>query len=461
VPGLARQFNVPSSLARAGKIAAQCIGIGAVVLLLGGRTLQSAIANGDTRTLSFHHVHTNETITVTFKRDGRYDADALKKLDWFLRDWRKDQQVDMDPQLFDLLWTVYREVGATQPIEILCGYRSPATNAMLRKTSAGVAEDSLHTHGDAIDFFIPGVPLEKIRNAGLRLQRGGVGFYPTSGSPFIHLDVGSIRHWPGMTHDQLVKVFPNGRTVHVPSDGQPLKGYALALADVERQGHRPSALSLASARKAGVIGETEEMVASAGEAPQQSLTATVPDAVMNDPTKRSPAAPIMVASAAPASQVTTVRVASKPKQRPAKAIALAVPTPKSRPPLPVEVASADPIVTASANALAYAAPVVPAVEPYRPAPQLAFAATTATPGNPWLRATMLAPNVRYFLTIEPTSRLDTRQLQPFLHQPATPVVMMGFSADPQNGMRADRFSGDAVVFLATLKPTLQTAALGR
>jgi Bacterial protein of unknown function (DUF882) len=87
-----------------------------------------------------------------------------------------------------------------------------------------------------MDFFIPDVPLEQIRFAGLRLQRGGVGFYPTSGSPFVHLDTGSIRHWPRMTHDQLARVFPDGRTVHVPSDGNPLSGYQLARADIEKRG---------------------------------------------------------------------------------------------------------------------------------------------------------------------------------------------------------------------------------
>jgi hypothetical protein len=107
---------------------------------------------------------------------------------------------------------------------------------MLRRRSSGVARFSQHMLGHAMDFHIPGVPLEQIRFAGLRLQRGGVGFYPTSGSPFVHLDTGSIRHWPRMTHDQLARVFPDGRTVHVPTDGTPLKGYELAKADIERRG---------------------------------------------------------------------------------------------------------------------------------------------------------------------------------------------------------------------------------
>ncbi len=143
----------------------------------------------------------------------------------------------MDRRLFDIVWEVYRDVDAKQPIQIISAYRSPATNAMLRRRSSGVARHSQHMQGHAMDFFIPGVPLEQIRFAGLRLQRGGVGFYPTSGSPFVHLDVGSIRHWPRMTHDQLARVFPDGRTVHVPSDGKPLKGYELALADIERRGN--------------------------------------------------------------------------------------------------------------------------------------------------------------------------------------------------------------------------------
>jgi hypothetical protein len=80
------------------------------------------------------------------------------------------------------------------------------------------------------------VPLDKVREAGLRLQRGGVGFYPTSGSPFVHVDVGSVRHWPRMTREQLARVFPDGRTVHLPTDGKPLAGFALAQADLSKRG---------------------------------------------------------------------------------------------------------------------------------------------------------------------------------------------------------------------------------
>ncbi|MFL5032378.1 MAG: DUF882 domain-containing protein, partial [Xanthobacteraceae bacterium] len=217
---LAHSSRLISGRSRLGGLA-----LATLFILFGCTSLQDAAANGETRTLSFQHTHRDDSITATFKRDGRYDEDGLKKLNYFLRDWRNDEQTKMDPRLFDILWEVSREVGAKEPIHIISSYRSPQTNAMLRRRSHGVAQYSQHMLGNAIDFFIPGVPLEQLRYAGLRLQRGGVGYYPTSGSPFVHVDVGSVRHWPRMTHDQLARVFPDGKTVHVPSDGTPLKNY--------------------------------------------------------------------------------------------------------------------------------------------------------------------------------------------------------------------------------------------
>jgi uncharacterized protein YcbK (DUF882 family) len=236
--GFARQFN-PLSLSKAGYHA----GLTSLLLLMGAGSVHDATALNETRTLSFHHTHSDEDITVTFKRDGRYDEEALKQLNHYLRDWRSQDQTTMDRHLFDILWEVYRDVDGKKPIQIISSYRSPATNAMLRRRSSGVARFSQHMLGHAMDFYIPDVPLEQIRFAGLRLQRGGVGFYPTSGSPFVHLDTGSIRHWPRMTHDQLARVFPDGRTVHVPSDGNPLKGYELARADIEKRGSGDDASS--------------------------------------------------------------------------------------------------------------------------------------------------------------------------------------------------------------------------
>ena len=239
--GFARQIN-SLSLPKAGA----SFGLTCLLLLAGAGTVHNAAALNETRTLSFHHTHSNEDLTITFKRDGRYDEAALKEINHYLRDWRTQDQTVMDPHLFDIIWEVYRDVDGKKPIQIISAYRSPATNAMLHRRSSGVARFSQHMLGHAMDFFIPGVPLEQIRFAGLRLQRGGVGFYPTSGSPFVHLDTGSIRHWPGISRDQLARVFPDGRTVHIPTDGKPMKGYELARADIEARDGNDGAMKKSS-----------------------------------------------------------------------------------------------------------------------------------------------------------------------------------------------------------------------
>ena len=211
-----------------------------------------ALPEGD-RALTLHHMHTSEQATIVFKHNGVYDKDGLQKLNYILRDWRIERPTNMDPHLFDLIWEVYQESGATVPIEIVCGYRSPSTNAMLRRRSSGVAEHSQHMLGKAMDFFIPGVPLEKLREIGLRMQVGGVGYYPTSGSPFVHMDTGGVRMWPRMTRDQLARVFPDGKTLHIPTDGRPLPGYDAALAAYKsrRSGDVPVMLADNSAGDAG------------------------------------------------------------------------------------------------------------------------------------------------------------------------------------------------------------------
>ena len=161
--------------------AGYCCSIAVLLVCLGSKSLQNAIAQGETRTISFHHMHTDEELTVTYKVNGRYDDEALRKINNLMRDWRESKSITMDPHLIDLLWEVHREAGSKEAIWVVCGYRSPETNSMLRRRSTGVAQFSQHMLGHAMDFFIPGVPLEKQREAGLRLQRGGVGYYPSSG----------------------------------------------------------------------------------------------------------------------------------------------------------------------------------------------------------------------------------------------------------------------------------------
>jgi uncharacterized protein YcbK (DUF882 family) len=230
-----------------------------LIFIFGSKALQNAAAEGETRTVSLHHIHTNEDITITYKRDGRYDEAALDKINWLLRDWRRNKVIRMDPQLIDLVWEVQRETGSKQPIWVVCGYRSPETNAMLRRRSRGVARFSQHMLGHAMDFYVPGAQLEELRVIGLRLQRGGVGFYPSSGSPFVHMDTGGVRMWPRMTRNELLRVFPNGRTAYIPSDGQPLPGYELALADIRKRGNDlPTAIEVARNEHGGVKASSVE-----------------------------------------------------------------------------------------------------------------------------------------------------------------------------------------------------------
>ena len=191
--------------------AGYCCSIAALLVLFGSKNLQNAVAQGETRTISFHHIHTDEELTVAYKVNGRYDEEALRKINNLMRDWRQSKSIAMDPHLIDVLWEVHREVGAKEAIWVVCGYRSPETNSMLRRRSSGVAQFSQHMLGKAIDFYIPGVPLEQLREAGLRAQRGGVGFYPTSGAPFVHMDTGSVRHWPRMPEAQLASVLAKGQ----------------------------------------------------------------------------------------------------------------------------------------------------------------------------------------------------------------------------------------------------------
>jgi uncharacterized protein YcbK (DUF882 family) len=145
------------------------------------------------RSLSLLNVNSKEELTVTYWSDGTYHRDALDQLNHFLRDSQNNQQTEMDPMLFDVLWHTMNVTGYHGTVEVLSAYRSPQTNAWLASVSRGVARDSQHMNGNAMDIRFPGVPVFKIRQAGRSLQMGGVGFYPRSG--FVHLDTGPIRYW--------------------------------------------------------------------------------------------------------------------------------------------------------------------------------------------------------------------------------------------------------------------------
>ena len=145
------------------------------------------------RTLSLVNYNTQDTLTVTYWSNGAYHRQALDQLNHFLRDSRENQATEMDPLLFDVLWHTTKIVGYGGTIEVLSAFRSPNTNAWLASVSRGVARDSQHMNGNAMDIRFPGVPVYQIRQAAYSLNMGGVGFYPRSG--FVHLDTGPVRYW--------------------------------------------------------------------------------------------------------------------------------------------------------------------------------------------------------------------------------------------------------------------------
>lgn len=197
-------------------------GAGLMLGALGAGMTSGASALGETRTLSLYEIHTKESITVTYMRDGKYDEEALKKLNHFMRDWRADKETHMDPSVIDLVWTLHEELGSKEPVHLISGYRSPSTNEKLRKAGGGQAKFSQHTLGKACDIHFPDVSVKTLRASALIQEVGGVGYYPTSGVPFVHVDTGRVRMWPRMPRLELAALFPSGHTDYIPSDGKPI-----------------------------------------------------------------------------------------------------------------------------------------------------------------------------------------------------------------------------------------------
>jgi uncharacterized protein YcbK (DUF882 family) len=152
-----------------------------------------AVQNPPERSLSLYHTHTGERLSVVYFKAGSYIRDAREELNFFLRDFRNGKVVAIDVRVLDQLSELSQSLKAGGVFEIISGYRSPETNAMLRKNNEGVAGQSLHMQGKAVDVRLAGVPLSCLKSAALTLACGGVGYYPKSG--FIHLDTGRVRNW--------------------------------------------------------------------------------------------------------------------------------------------------------------------------------------------------------------------------------------------------------------------------
>jgi uncharacterized protein YcbK (DUF882 family) len=170
-------------------------GLGAAAMAIASplRGALAAMPQSGERTLSLISTHTNEKIMATYWRNGVYDKGALKDIDHVLRDHRSGEAARMDPNLLDLLAELHRRTGSRKAFQIISGYRSPKTNAMLASASGGVAKRSLHMDAKAIDIRLSDVALSDLRQAALGMKAGGVGYYKKS--DFVHVDTGRVRQW--------------------------------------------------------------------------------------------------------------------------------------------------------------------------------------------------------------------------------------------------------------------------
>jgi uncharacterized protein YcbK (DUF882 family) len=292
---------------------------GGIACALGASVLvsASASASAEERTLSMYFTHTKESLTVTYKRNGRYDPAAIKKINWFLRDWRRNEPTKMSLETVDLLWELHADLGSKKPVHIISGYRSPRTNAMLKRIGRKVARKSQHMRGNAIDFYFPDVPVEKIMGSALVRKVGGVGYYPRSGKyGFVHIDNGNVRHWPRMSSSRYARISRKyAGTVNARRGG--VGNTLFAAAQTKNNTSEPRQVAKA-------------------ETPQQSgpidlIQANMADAVLAAMSKSTPPSPVDTASAAAPRQAQALSVVPKPRPKPIEVLMLAAANMKIEP----------------------------------------------------------------------------------------------------------------------------------
>lgn len=255
---------------RARRIAFSTVLAGALTAGLWFGFGNDATAGGETRTLSLYQTHTKESLTVTYKVNGRYIPSAMEKLNYILRDWRRNEVIRIDPKTIDLVWELHADLGSTRPVHIVSGFRSPKTNAFLKRIGRNVAKKSQHMVGKAMDIYFPDVPTEKVRNSALVRQVGGVGYYPTSGQyGFIHVDSGKVRMWPRVSPSKLAKIFRDYRkTVGARRNAQ---DQVMVATSESQPDHGAMKAKLASI--AGIYNGDDEDDAAAANAPADAAEA--------------------------------------------------------------------------------------------------------------------------------------------------------------------------------------------
>ena len=167
-----------------------CVGVSAGLVL--PKSYAASLA-AEKRVLSFYNTHTGEKLTSTYWAEGQLVQENIREIEWLLRDHRVGKVHSIDPRLLDILYTIQCRLDCRKPFHVISGYRSPKTNEMLRRITSGVAKNSYHMQGRAIDIRLPHFDTRRLRKAALSLKAGGVGYYPRSN--FVHIDTGKVRSW--------------------------------------------------------------------------------------------------------------------------------------------------------------------------------------------------------------------------------------------------------------------------
>ncbi len=168
------------------------VALGATTPLI-STTAHASLGQDTVKQLALYNRHTGERCQGIYWANNNFQNDVVNSFEHNLRDHRQDESAPMDRRLYDFLHNIQQRLATDKEIHIISGFRSEKTNAMLAKRSSGVAKKSFHMKGMAIDFAIPGVDLELIRDTAKSLKLGGVGYYPNSG--FVHIDTGWVRSW--------------------------------------------------------------------------------------------------------------------------------------------------------------------------------------------------------------------------------------------------------------------------
>ena len=290
---------------------------------------EPAHSGGETRTVSLYHIHTKESLTITYMKDGKYIPSAMKKINYLMRDWRRNEVITISPKTIDLMWELHADLGSKAPIHIVCGYRSPKTNAFLKKVGRNVARKSQHMVGHAIDLYFPDVPTIKIRNSALVREVGGVGYYSSGAGPsgFLHIDSGRVRHWgPAISSTQMAMIMRDyRRTVGARLNKKGMK----AVPEVELAAADATASKLPSQQDVDDEGDGEDLASAKSKKKIPLETAYSSDnqelAGMSEDASAAPTKP----KAKPAGQTEDMADASE-------GVSQGYPVPKPRP-KPIEV----------------------------------------------------------------------------------------------------------------------------